>query len=162
MARNDPVPADDDITRWVKLRFIARDDTGVPIRDAKGKIAQIAPQAFELREDEEYLSVTWLQCFGADRVTHLPAATEAVKNSQTSKSLAKNSAFAIAQVALMAATCLEYGAKVRILQEPEDDNVGHVAVRRFPAEASDLHVALASDLFGERYTYQEILDGNFA
>ena len=156
MARNDPVPAEDDITRWIKPAWVKRTDDGEAERTPTGEIAQIAPQAFELREGEEYLSVTWLQAFGAERQVQLPLAAEAFRHSQPSKKLGLNGVFAIAGVETLSNACKEHGAKIRVLQEPEDENPGHVAVRRFPAEAGDLHVHLATEIFLERYTYKEI------
>lgn len=156
MARNDPVPASDDVTRWIKPTWVKRTDDGEAERTPAGEIAQIVPQAFELREGEEYLSVTWLQAFGAERSVHLPLAAEAYRRSQTSKKLGLNGVFAIAGVETLSDACKKHGAKIRILQEPEDENPGHVAVRRFPAEAGDLHVYLATEIFVERYTYKEI------
>lgn len=156
MARNDPVPTEDDITRWIKPSWVKRTDDGEAERTPTGEIAQIAPQAFELKEGEEYLSVTWLQIFGAERAEHMPLAAEAFRQSQKSKKLGLNGVFAIAGVQALTDACKAHGAKIRVLQEPEDENPGHVAVRRFPAEAGDLHVHLATEIFLERYTYKEI------
>ena len=160
MARNERVPPEDEVTRWIKPGLVTRTDAGEVERTTDGRIAQIAPQAFELRADEEYLSVTWLQLFGADRLTHLPLAAEAFRKSLTSQKLSGKGVFAIAGVGALSAACEMHGANVRILQEPEDQNPGHVAVRRFPAEAADLHVYLATELFVERYTYHEVSNGN--
>src|SRR5215213_962059 len=111
MARNDHVPAADDVTRWVKPAWVKRTDDGEAERTATGQVAQIALQAFELREGEDYLSVTWLQAFGAERTGQLPLAAEAFRQSQPSKRLGSNGVFAIASVETFSNACNVHGAK---------------------------------------------------
>ena len=49
------VPNDSHVMRYVRKRHLRRDENG--------NVLGILPQALELREGEEYLSVTWLENF---------------------------------------------------------------------------------------------------
>lgn len=148
MAKNDPIPASDHVTRWIKPKFAPREEDGTLI--------EIFPQAYELKDGEEYLSVTWLEHFGGDRQSQREAAAEAVRQSFDKKKLQASSTFTVANVGRLAEACLARGSKVRILHEPEDENTGHVAVRRFPREAGELLEILAGQVFIDPMPYADL------
>src|SRR4051812_32077836 len=61
----DYVPDDQTLVRYVKPSHVGREN---------GVVAMIFPQAFELREDEDYLSAGWLEdCAGSTRALQITA-----------------------------------------------------------------------------------------
>ena len=160
MARNDAIDPEAEITRWIKRKFLAKDDDGNVELDASDCPAFVFPQAFQLRADlnEDYLSVTCLDFFDGDRASRLKAAADAVRRSQSSKKLSQDSAFAVAVTERVRSACESFGHRVRILEEPIDENCGHAAIRRFPPETSELHAVLSRDIFFERYLYRSLVD----
>jgi hypothetical protein len=113
----------------------------------------VFPAAFELREDEDGLSVTWLQHFGNGRGQHLPLAADAVRRTTTSGKLQPQSAFAIATVLSIKEVGIDHDLKLRILQDPVDGNAGHSEIRRYPHEMSAFQLVLAEESFTERHLY---------
>jgi hypothetical protein len=156
MARGDALPASDEIARWIKPRLLGKDDDGQVILDGKGCPSVVSPAAFELGQDEDSLSVTWLQFFGYARVGHLPAAAEAIRASMESKTLQAKGAFAIGSVHIVLATGRDYGVKLRILEDPVEGNDGHAEIRRYPRELGLLQIALARNVFAERHLYAQV------
>ena len=156
MARGDALPDQDEVTRWIKPKLLGRDDNGNVVLDNQGRPKFVFPAAFELREDEDSLSVTWLQHFGNGRVQHLPKAAEAFRKSTNSGKLQAHSAFAIAGVASIKETGASHDSKLRILEDPIDGNPGHTEIRRYPREMSELQVVLAAETFAERHLYEKV------
>lgn len=156
MAQHDPVPGPSKVTRWVKPKLLVADDDGEVLADANGNPLRVFPKAFALREDEEYLSVTSIDFFGAAAPQNLKDAANAVRESQDSKKLSGNGAFVVATVDATSECCQRHGHKVRILEEPVENNEGHVAIRRFPFEVGQLHDELANDTFSERHFYRSL------
>lgn len=156
MARNNPLPDPDEVIRWVARKFIEKDDDGNPVRTKKGEIQHIDPGAYELRADEDYLSVTWLGYFQIERLLAIPAGAEAFRLSLDSGKIAATSAFAVASVVSVKASCKAANATVRLLEEPVAGNDAHAAIRRFPRDNRDLLNVLASQTFYEAYVYREL------
>ena len=156
MAQHDAVPSEHDVTRWIKPKLMSADDKGDIETDRDGRPLFIFPQAFALRDDEEYLSVTWVDFFGPHRLGNLKAAADAFRESTDSKRLAAKSAFAVANVAKIAACCREHGHSVRIVEEPVDSNDGHAAIRRYPRDVGELQDRLAGSVFLERWFYNDL------
>lgn len=153
MAKGEIVPPEHETTRWIKPKFLGKDDDGQIVVDQQGRPTVVAPAAFALADDEESLSITWLQFFGLERLAHLPKAAEAFRLSIPSQSLKPKSAFAIAQVAAIIEAGKDYGAKLRIIQDPVDGNEGHSEIRRYPREIGLLQTVLAEQVFSERHLY---------
>jgi hypothetical protein len=156
MARGDSVPDEDEVTRWIKPKLLGRDDDDNVILDATGHPTFVFPAAFELREDEDSLSVTWLQHFGGDRAQHLPQAADAFRKATDSGRLQAQSAFAIAAVGLIKEVASEYELKLRILEDPIERNTGHSEIRRYPREMGPFQAVLAAETFSERHLYDKL------
>jgi hypothetical protein len=153
MAKSDPLPDQDEVTRWIKPKLLGRDDDDNVIVDGAGRPTFVFPAAFEMRDDEDSLSVTWLQHFAADRAQHLPLAAEAVRETTDSKRLQPKSAFAIAKIAEIKETGAKFDMKFRILEDPVIGNTGHSEIRRYPHEMGELQTILAAETFVERHLY---------
>jgi hypothetical protein len=131
------LPDSDHVLRYVPWgRLIKADDDET--------VTGVFAKAFELREDEAYLSLTWLEFFAGEVCDRLQAAVAAFR---LSMSVGKKSRFVMANVARLSAACNTHGCKVRILHEPDPPNDGHVAVRRYPRENQDLFDLLAAEVF---------------
>lgn len=153
MARGDPLPGEDHVTRWIKPKLLGRDDDGNVIVDEAGRPSFVFPEAFELRDDEDGLSLTCLQRFGTNLAQQLPAAAEAVRRTTASQSLQQKSAFAVGNVQAVRDAGAATNNKLRVIEDPIDGNDGHTEVRRYPREMGPLQTILASQVFGERYLY---------
>jgi|GEM_PF-873524 len=157
MAKGDAVPEEHHVTRWIKPRFLGKNDDGTVDVDEFGCPQTIFPSAFELRDDEDALSITWLEHFGATLADQLPLAAEAVRSATASGDLKPKSAFAVGNVGQIRTAAQDHGFKVRIIEDPEDNNTGHCEVRRYPRDADEFYQAMALDVFRRRYLYGDIV-----
>ena len=156
MAKYDPIPDSDRVTRWVKRKYLPVDDDNEVVLSPSGGPAHVHPDAFALREDEDYLSTTWIEFFGPSDPTNFRNAADAFRLSTRSKSLPKTSVFAAAPVAEVKASCADHGAKVRILLEPVDSNDAHCGIFRFPRDQFELADELANETFDDRRFYKDL------
>ena len=102
--------------RHVSYQQIDRDDV-------TGAIRGIFPQAFELLPQEDgYLSASWFELFDSSPICCLAgiAAFLAKTRNVTAKQ-----AFACGRVGDIKEACSEYGLKIRVLHEPEEDNLAY-------------------------------------
>jgi hypothetical protein len=114
----------------------------------------LLPQAFELRDDEATLSVTWVEHFKGDLDAQMDAAVEQFCQSLTVKNSAAFGVGAVHNIKEMGR--LQVPAhQLRILHEPEHDNLGHAAIHRYPRNHPDLQAALASTAFATAYLRSE-------
>ena len=122
------LPDDHHLSRYCKPPAVARD--GLPM-----------VAAFELRPGEDYLSVNWLEYFGAP---NLDAAIESIRNAFRAKGfgLRPNGRFAALNVGTVkAAISGAVAGTVRVEHLPVDDDESHGGV--FGYTADDLAVAVA-------------------
>jgi len=107
--------------------------------DENDEVVGVFPAAYEMRVEEVFLSVSWLEYFdqkNGDPQTQLENAF--------SLKLSKNAVLATHQLQKFSAYCEKFGSKVRILHEPEvSGNLSHVAVRQYPRENVKLFAVLA-------------------
>lgn len=130
------LPDEDHVMRyvpWARLR-----------KDENENVLGFLWQAFELRPDEEELSVNWLEYFDGDRDHRI---RESVKLLRATRNVGAKSAYGIGNVEKIKLTCSESGAQVRIVYAPENGNPAHSVIRRLPRDDSGLLEALATDVF---------------
>jgi hypothetical protein len=138
------LPDEDHVMRyvpWGKLR-----------RDEDDSVLGFLPQAFQLRPEEEVLSVGWIEFF-ADPATRVQESVWALRRARQAGG---KSAFAIGNVGKIKGTCRVHGTKVRILHEPTDDEPAHAGIRRLPWDDLILLTALAEDAFSEMIKNSDI------
>ena len=141
------LPDEDHVIRyvpWARLR-----------RDEDENVLGFLPQAFQLRPEEDYLSVNWLQYYDGDRETQIRLSVWAIRNS-FEKPLGAKSAFAIADVDAIKKTSEAFGNRVRVTHEPQSNNAGHSGIRQLQRDDLNLLEALAADAFAERVSNAEI------
>jgi len=122
--------------RHVSYQQIDRDDV-------TGAIRGIFPQAFELLpKDDGYLSASWLEFFEGSHVCRVAAIAAFLEKT---RNVTAKQAFACGRVGDIKEACGEYGLKIRVLHEPEDDNLAYTAIRRYQSDNHELLDLLASE-----------------
>jgi hypothetical protein len=139
------LPDEDHVVRYVPWGRLRKDEDD--------NVLGFLPQAFELRLEEPYLSVNWLEYHDGDRSTQLRLSIWAMRDSFNTGA---KSAFAIANVAKVKETSQAAGRRVRVVHEPEVGNPGHSAIRQLQSDDLSLLEALASDAFTERVDNADI------
>jgi hypothetical protein len=139
MDKGANLPDDHHVMRYVPWSRLLRDEAD--------NVIGFLSQAFALRQDEESLSVNWLEYFGGDRKSNIrDSALEFRRNYK----VGKKSAFGIANVKKIKDTCIATaGVKVRVVYEPSRKNPAHSGIRRLPVDDLTLLDALAADAFVE-------------
>jgi hypothetical protein len=129
------IPDADTLARYLKPRQIIRDpETDAPIG--------VFPDAFRLRDDEEYLSAAWLEHYaGQTAAVQLSATKQAF---QAAMNTPKKSAIALGKVEDIRAACASFSMRVRVLHEPDEPHLPcHAAVRRYRDDQEALLQMLA-------------------
>ncbi|HMI18791.1 MAG TPA: hypothetical protein VK533_04535 [Sphingomonas sp.] len=141
MAAKKAIPLADTITRFVPKNKQRRH----PITD---QFQGISAAGFALRADDKGgLSVTWIEHYGAARPDNLREAAIAFRESQPSKKIGAEGAFACAKVSAVKAKSAAFKKKIRVVVAPVIGNPGHAEVRHFTDDDIELLEALASDVF---------------
>jgi hypothetical protein len=146
--RGKNIPNDDHVMRyvpWGRLR-----------KDGDDNVVGFLPQAFQLRQDEDYLSVNWLEFYDGDRETQIRLSVWVIRDS-FERPLGGKSAFAIGNVGKIKDISEAVGSRVRIVHEPDDEkNPAHCGMRQLPRDDLTLLEALASDAFTERVNNADV------
>ena len=141
------IPTEDHLIRnvpWARLR-----------KDADDNVVGILGAAFRLRENERYLSASWLEFFkGSDRAKRLQAAIRVIRKSRMPPTA--KSGFAIGNVGQIVDQCVSRNRRIRVVHEPEKNNQAHVAVRRWPNDDQELLELLARDTWSELVLNRDI------
>jgi hypothetical protein len=122
---------------WARLR-----------KDEHDNVIGILGAAFRLRDDETYLSATWVEFFpGPDHRYQLEAAVRAIRASKIS--VRPKSGFAVGCVSEIKKACINDPKqhKLRIIHEAETDNPAHAALRGWPRDNDDLLNLLAEKVW---------------
>jgi hypothetical protein len=137
--KNQKLQPDNHVVRYVPFGKLRKDEDDNPIG--------VLGAAFKRRDNETYLSTTWLEYFAGPKCDQITAAIRAVRASRLG--VTPKSGFAIGRVGAIAASCAERNHSIRILHEPEDDNKAHAAVRRMPRDDDELLELLAAESWCE-------------
>jgi len=142
------LPDEDHVIRYVPWGRLRRDE--------EDNILGFLPQAFQLRPEEDYLSVNWLEYHDGDRERQIRLSVWDMRAS-FEKPLGAKSAFAISNVAQVKKTCQGFGSRVRVIHEPDlPKNPGHSAIRQLPRDDLNLLDAMAADAFTDRVSNIDI------
>jgi hypothetical protein len=120
---------------WARLR-----------KDEEDNVIGVLGSAFKLRDDEDYLSATWIEFFSApDHAARIRLAVAAVRNSEID--VRPKSGFAIGCVKAISDTCLAdpKKVKIRVIHEEAADNAAHAALRGWPRDNDQLLDLIAED-----------------
>ena len=122
--KGDNLPLEHHVVRLVAFSRLRKDENSNPIG--------LNYEAFLRRENEDGLSVTWLEYFAGDKQTQTVAVVQAFRASAIKPS--PKSGFAIGKVGAITAACAERQHKIRVIHSPEDDNRAHAEIRRLPRD----------------------------
>jgi hypothetical protein len=134
------LPDEDHVMRYVPWTRLDKDEDD--------NVRGFLPQAFELRDDEDGLSVNWVEYHDGDWETRIQASVNAIRGS-FERGIGKKSAFGIGNVGKIKETCLASGARVRVIHAPKKPNLAHAEIRRLPRDYLTLLQALADDVFAD-------------
>jgi hypothetical protein len=138
LTRTINIPDLDTLLRYASPNRTHRSDDGAP--------EWLLPQAFDLREDEVHLSLTWVEFFEGSRDEQIKAAIDEFRQSMM---IRPNGAFGLATAAAIkeAGDSVTPAQQLRILHEPVENNRAHASVHRYPRDNLHLREALARQAF---------------
>lgn len=139
------LPDEDSVIRhvpWSKL-----------FKDEDCNVLGFLPQAFELRPDEDALSVAWVEYYD-DPATRV---RDTIWGIRRARKVGAKSAFAVGNVGKIKETCLAAAnVRVRVVPEPLERWPAHAAIRRLPHDDLALLEALASAAFVDLVSNQSV------
>lgn len=145
------LPADHHVVRYVPWARLRKTEDDVVIG--------VLGMAFKLRENEDYLSATWME-FAQEptRRANLEGAVKIIRASNID--VRPKSGFAIGNVGKVKDICLADARrhKIRTIHQREDDNEAHVALRGWPQDNDDLLELVAEEPWSEVVLNTEIPD----
>lgn len=141
------LPDQDNVARFVSKNKLIKDDDGV--------VVGLFPQAFELRDSENDLSVNWLEYFNnGDELQNLIAVVKDFRLIFNPK----NGAFAVANVGEIKKVALQRGFKyVKVVHSPvKPGNLSHSSVIRLPRNDNDLMLSFSMNVFSKIFLNRDI------
>jgi len=136
ISRGSNLPDEDHVMRYVPWSRLRKDEDE--------NVIGILPQAFALKEEEQTLSLNWLEYFSGDRDQRI---RDSVSMFRRGMRVGAKSGYGVGNVGQIKEVCESYGARVRIVYEPEADNLSHSEIRRLPRDDLSLLDALAAQAF---------------
>ena len=120
------------------------------IRDDRNVLIGFLHSAFELRDNEDYLSVAWCEYFEGNANSQREEATRQLRNARSDK---KTTVYWTASIAEIRKAMSHHG--FRALHEPVGEFTSHTALRRWPRETGLLD-QLAADALAEIHISEDI------
>ncbi len=117
----------------------------------------VLPQAYQRRENEEFLSVNWLEREPGDQQTRLQVAAKLIQGTQKSGKVGAKARLAVSQVGKFKQICQDNGSKVRIVHEPVDGNEPHSSIRQIPRDDQVLLEAIAREAVDSHHAFGQLL-----
>lgn len=145
--KNDELPNPSTINRYVGLARM--------LKDNDGNVEGPSHEAFAVRPNESYLSVTWADYFEGNPDKQLRCGIEAIRSSNYKP--APRGYYCVAITADIRATAYKFGIMPREVYLPEDDNPAHAGVYGISIEDRRLHEELASETWS-RFLSREMAD----
>lgn len=97
-------------------------------RDEDGRVIGLLPQAFFLRDNEQYLSSSHLEYQYGSYHQQIVMTIECFR---TQLKVHKRDAFAIGNAGRIRSTCIASSQRIRLLHEPKDGQPAYIAVRNY-------------------------------
>lgn len=116
------------------------------LKDEDDNVLGFLPEAFQLREGEDALSVNWLEHFAG---SHQDRICYSVRAFRASVQVGKKSAFGVANVKKVKDICRAHEASVRIVFAPSRNNPAHSLIKHLPRDDLELFDELAENAFTE-------------
>jgi len=128
--------------------------------DENDNVIGILGTAFALRDDEAYLSATYLEYFSGLRSEQIESVVWAVRASDLN--VGGKAGFVIGNVGEILIASADRNHKIRIVYEPSADNMAHSAVRRWPTDDAELLEILAAETWAELVLNSAVKEGQAA
>lgn len=103
------------------------------------------PSAFEEREVDDYLSVTWCGYFEGSEEEQLRCSVEAIRNSNMT--VKAKACFCIGRTPEILAAIYDAGSAGRAVYHPEDDNFAHAGIYGVAPDEAQLLARLAEEIW---------------
>lgn len=136
-AKGDELPNPSRIVRYVPY--------GKMRRDEDDNFLGPFPSAFEQREVDDYLSVTWCEYFTGEADCQLRCAIEAIRNSNWN--VKAKACFCVADSPAVLRALKAAGRIGRVIYYPEDDNQAHAGVHGIEPEDMQVLALLADEIW---------------
>lgn len=135
-ADGDNLPNPSHVVRYVPYGKMRKD----------GDDVVIGPEytAFQQREQENYLSVTWCEYFGGENDEQLRCAIEAIRKS---RDVGGKACFCVAAVSDVLVAVQNAGNVGRAVYYPEEDNAAHAGIHGISSDDSLLLAQLAEEVW---------------
>jgi hypothetical protein len=127
---------------------------GKLLKDEDDNVLGTTGAAFQLREGEEYLSVTWCEYFEGEPDASMRCAVESIRASDLV--VKPKGGFAVAAVGAIDQFMKFARRRLRFVHEAVDDNPAHTAVRGWVVDDIDLLDRLAEDVWSRVHLKPEI------
>lgn len=108
------------------------------------------PSAFEERELDDYLSVTWCEYFDGSEEEQLRCSIEAIRNSNIN--VKAKACFCVVEAPSVLVSIQDAGSVGRAVYHPEDDNDAHAGVYGIIPDEAQLLARLADEVWCEYLT----------
>lgn len=131
------LPDDNHVVRHISSNLLER--------DADDRVVGCFPQAFELRQSETYLSASWLEFFDGSKDERLKSTAAAFAKM---RAVRPRHGLATGNVGTVREACADFGQRVRILHEP-NENPAHSAVRNYKSDDLELLELLAAEAWSD-------------
>ncbi|HTM95620.1 MAG TPA: hypothetical protein VL100_07375 [Croceibacterium sp.] len=122
-------------------------------KDADDNVVGISAEAFRRREDEDGLSVNWLERAHENPAIQLAATATIFQNTMKVGAKAR---MAVANVGKFKDICAAHNSRVRIVHVREPDNDPHSEVRQLPRDNAEQLEVLATEAIVAHYRCQEV------
>ncbi|MEO6198734.1 MAG: hypothetical protein ABIO68_02185 [Sphingomicrobium sp.] len=126
-------------------------------RDQDDNVIGVLPQAYQRREDEESISVNWLERTPGSRKAQLIQAVVMIRNTQPSGRVGAKARLAVSEVQTFKTVCRNQGSKVRIVHDPIDGNEPHSEVRQIPRDDQMLLDAIVKEAVEGHYPIGDLV-----
>lgn len=142
------LPDDDHIVRYVPWTKVDK--------DANDNVRGILWTAYQRRDDEDGLSVNWLERTGCEDLEAQLRAT--VSLLETAMTVKRKARLAVSGVRQFKSVCAAHEARVRIVHIPEGDNEPHSEIRQIPKEDQRLMEDLARQAVTSHHACGDLMD----
>jgi hypothetical protein len=113
-------------------------------RDEHDNVVGFLPQAFALRENEDGLSVNWIEHFEG---CHEERIVKTIQEIRKAINVKPKSAFGVSKVGAIKQTCRNAPKAIKIVYWPNDNNVTHSLIRHLPMDDISLLDELSREAF---------------
>lgn len=136
ISRGMALPDTDHVMRYVSWNRLQK--------DGDDNIIGVLPHAFRLRENEDGLSVNWVEHYVG---SHEERISQVVHELRATMDVRPKSAFGLSMVKAIKQTCRNTPRAIKVVYSPTTNIPSHALVRHIPDEDMNLLDALSKEAF---------------